>query len=311
MNIFTTFRKNYKYALMRLIARFKYVRAVVAFSRRVAHRSKYRQHIVELGGKYGDSQFRGIDVDKVVGDLRRDGLAVGLNLSEEVVSRIKKFSESQPVFAFRERHSGFFNKDRILIERHLGREILLAQYFNVQRNCRDIAELSSDPVLNHIALKYFGSVPRFLGCNLWWTYPVSVDRATRVKHAHFFHRDVDDFRFLKFFFYLSDVIPDDGGHWAVRSSHRTAPNIRLADRFLLRRYDDKEIEKFYGADNMLEIVGKAGTGFAEDTLCVHKASTPTKNARLILQLQFGLFKFMSEYDEVPDNQLKLYPYATT
>ena len=52
---------------------------------------------------------------------------------------------------------------------------------------------------------------------------------------------------------------------------------------------------------MSEAVGStltstAGTGFAENTLCVHKGMTPTRAPRLLLQLQFALYDYGVMHD---------------
>ena len=197
----------------------------------------------------------------------------------------------------------FPSQNRKEAEKVLGREILLAQYFNALENCEAIQDIAADPVLNWIALKYLGCVPKFLGVNLWWTYPTTPNKADQLKHAHYFHRDIDDFKFLKFFFYLTEVERDDGGHWIVAKSHKKAPHIRTKDRFITRRFEDDEIVEYYGSENIIEVIGQAGTGFSEDTLCVHKAATPSNNPRLILQLQFGLFNLVPRDDRRSDSEL--------
>lgn len=47
-------------------------------------------------------------------------------------------------------------------------------------------------------------------------------------------------------------------------------------------------KSLYGADKIVTFVGKAGTGFAEDTYCIHQGTPPTQRDRLILQLQFAI-----------------------
>lgn len=187
-------------------------------------------------------------------------------------------------------------RDRSAAESKLGKPILLAQYFNTTTECSTINKLACDPVLWLIASTYLGSCPTFVGANLWWNFPVEALAEDRDKHAHVFHRDVDDFKFFKFFFYLTDVAEGDGAHVCVRGSHRQPPQIRLGDRWNLRRYSDEEVRQTYIANDILTISGLAGTGFAENTLCIHKASTPTHRPRLLLQLQFALFDYGAMHD---------------
>jgi hypothetical protein len=97
----------------------------------------------------------------------------------------------------------------------------------------------------------------------------------------------------------------DGAHWLVAGSHARAPHMKFKDYFLTRRFTDSEIVGFYGRPKMIEVVGQKGAGFAEDTLCVHKAASPSKMPRLILQLQFALFDLGIGDDRRDPSQLAM------
>ncbi len=54
----------------------------------------------------------------------------------------------------------------------------------------------------------------------WWSFPTKTASEADLSRASFkFHFDLDDWRMLKFFFYLSDVDADAGPHVYVRGSH--------------------------------------------------------------------------------------------
>lgn len=292
------------YTLMRGPARFNWVRSLVTGIKRALGRAEATRMEIRLKAEMGETLFTGLDVEKYLANLHQRGSSFGLKLPEYLVQEIIHYAESNPVYAFRDPKLGFMPPDRHKAETVLGKKILLAQYFNVQLNCPAINKIALDPVINWIALNYIGCVPRYLGANLWWTYPTIAERSERLKHAQFFHRDIDDFKFLKFFFYLTDVEAGDGGHWIVIDSHRNPPHVRLKDRFVTRRFEDEEINNYYDNSNLIEVIGQAGTGFSEDTLCVHKAATPARNPRLILQLQFGLFDFVPENDYRINSELQ-------
>jgi hypothetical protein len=291
MAILRSLMENPRYALMRGVARFGSVRHGVAGAKRLLTERVSEQLESRLEAQMGETLFSDLDRRAFVEQMRRGGCAFGLVLPSQIISTITAYAESHPVFAFRNEKHGFLPRDRARAEALLGKEILLAQYFNSEQDCAVIRQIATDPVLQWIALSYLGSVPNFLGCNLWWTYPVRPNREDQLKHAHFFHRDIDDFKFIKFFFYLTDVQPGDGGHWVIAGSHRKSPHIRFKDYFVTRRFDDAEVGQFYARRDILEVTGASGVGFAEDTLCVHKAASPSKMPRLILQLQFALFDF--------------------
>jgi hypothetical protein len=296
--------ENPGYVFVRGAGRFAMVRKFVTIIKGWLEYRRTVQYRRELEAKIRSSLFKGIQVEDYMRNLNASGCNFGLSLPQDLVEEIRNFAESNPVYAFRDPKLGFMLQDRSKAEVVLGREILLAQYFNAREECPAISRIAEDPLLNLIALNYLGSFPKFLGIHLWWTFPVTPNREDQMKHAHFFHRDIDDFKFLKFFFYLTDVEKGDGGHWVVAGSHQKAPNIHFRDRFMTRRYEDREIEEFYEKANIIEVAGVQGQGFAEDTLCVHKAATPVRHPRLILQLQFGLFDFVPEKEKRSASELK-------
>jgi hypothetical protein len=298
-------RENPSYTLMRSIARFASVRRGVVGARRVLQAEKLRQYLDDCESRMSTSMFCGLDLVKFVSDLEVNGVALGLQLPPSILNEIVAFASRSPCFADREASGGFLLERRAEAQRSLGKPILLAQYFNTQQQCGAISQLMHDPILEAIAGRYLQSVPRLVGANLWWTFAVDALPEDRDRHAHLFHRDVDDFRFFKFFFYITDVPPGEGAHVCVESSHRNPPQFRASDRWLLRRYSDLEIEQKYSADRILEICGPAGTGFAENTLCIHKGRTATSKHRLTLHLQFALFDYGNAHDRCDAAALSL------
>jgi hypothetical protein len=288
---------------MRSLARFSAIRHGVVGARRVTQARALRRYLQDCETRISASIFSGLNVDQFVSELDENGVALGLRLPETMIEEIRGFSARNPCYADREASRGFMLERRSQAELKLGKPILLAQYFNTEQQCAAIGQLMRDPVLQAIAGHYLGSVPALVGVNLWWTFPVQASAEDRDRHAHLFHRDVDDFRFFKFFFYLTDVPPGEGAHVCVKSSHVNPPVTRPSDRWLLRRYSDEEIERKYPGGKILEICGPAGTGFAENTLCIHKGRTPTSKSRLTLHLQFSLFDYGVAHDRCDASSL--------
>jgi hypothetical protein len=110
----------------------------------------------------------------------------------------------------------------------------------------------------------------------------------QLKAAQVFHYDLDDYRFIKFFFYLTDVDLYSGPHVLIRGSHK---NKKLSHQLLGVRCaskPDEDIVGCYGAENLVTICGPAGLGFAEDATCFHKGTLPTQKERLLLQIEFAI-----------------------
>lgn len=290
-------RTQPRYTAMRMLARFAAARHAVVAGRALLHRGRLARFMRDCEARMDQSIFQGLDRIAFVRQLREDGVAPGLKLPATMVQEIRAWAEANPSFADRIEDRGVRPGQLAVAQQRLGKPVLLAQYFNARSQCAAVAKLAADPALNWIAAAYLRSAPTFVGSNLWWTYPVDATQEDRDLHAHLFHRDVDDFSFFKFFFYLTDVVPGEGAHVLVRGSHRRPPARDWTDRWNIRRYADGEIAAAYDARDVLEITGEAGTGFAENTLCVHKGRTPVTSARLLLQLQYALFDYGNMHDE--------------
>ena len=82
---------------------------------------------------------------------------------------------------------------------------------------------------------------------------------------------------------LTDVDAGSGPHVFVKGS----PSI--AKLLPIKRYQDAEVEREFGAENIIHFTGKAGTAFLENTFGLHKGQMPTSCKRLLFQAQYSLF----------------------
>lgn len=300
-------RQHPGYVLMRSIGRFSLARTSVREVRSHLGRKSVDAYSSQRSGALDHSLVEHVGIGGIVKTLRRDGVTTGLSLAPATVTEILEFARRSPSYIDRDPALGMMLDDRATAEAELGKPILLAQYFNTEVGCPTIAKLARDPALELIAAEYLGSIPRLVGVGLWWTFPVDATDEDRDRHAHLFHRDVDDFAFVKFFFYITDVDSESGPHVCIRGSHREPPHLRRSDHLRLRRYSDDEIESFYGGYRAVSIEGPAGTGFVEDTTCVHKGVTPTSRPRLVLQFEYALFDHGVMHDRRSGDQLAMVP----
>jgi hypothetical protein len=155
-----------------------------------------------------------------------------------------------------------------------------------------ILELANRLSLLRLAANYIGCKPTISALGLRWSFP-SAAIGTDVQA---FHRDTDDWRYMKVLVYLTDVNEEAGPHVYVRGSHMTKAPMRL------RPYQDAEINQRYGANQAIVATGKAGFGFAVDTAGIHKGAVPTREPRLMLQIQYSLLPaFAYRYQPQPYN----------
>ena len=152
--------------------------------------------------------------------------------------------------------------------------------------CPHLLELANSAPLIRLAAQYIGCKPTISAIGLRWSYP----REGTGTGLQGFHRDCDDWRFIKVFAYLTDVDEGAGPHVYVSGSHRERYSVRLAP------YADEEVAARYGQQKMLRVTGPAGTFFAVDTHGVHKGLLPSNKPRLLLQIQYSLLPvYMYDY----------------
>lgn len=170
-------------------------------------------------------------------------------------------------------------------------------------NCPHLLRVANDPKYLSIAAGFLGCQPTISLITIWWSF------AGRDKpvHAELFHRDVDDWKFVKLFIYLTEVDEETGPHIYVKNSVNSDKCLKI------RRYEDQEVEEAFGKENILCLTGHAGETFMENTYGFHKGTMPTKKNRLIMQVQYSLKPIAYEYSPIAKQDLhvngfKMDPY---
>lgn len=142
-----------------------------------------------------------------------------------------------------------------------------------------LLKLANDPRILDVAAAFLGCKPTLGYLAVWWSYHTEEG----AQHAEQFHRDVDDWRFLKLFIYLTDVNENSGPHIYVAQS---SISEKLRE---IRRFDDAEVVSVFGQSNVLQLTGKAGKAFLEDTFGIHKGQPVQEGSRLIFQAVYSMF----------------------
>ena len=141
-----------------------------------------------------------------------------------------------------------------------------------------IVKIANDPGILRIVEKFLGATPTISTISMGW----SIAGKSKAQTTQMYHRDFDDFKFCKLFIYLTDVGPNDGPHVYVKNS---SANSRLTK---IRRYEDGEIEKEFGAENVVTFSRPKGSIFLVDTYGFHKGQLPVENNRLLAQVRYSL-----------------------
>ncbi|QSJ17008.1 phytanoyl-CoA dioxygenase family protein [Nostoc sp. UHCC 0702] len=290
--------QNPRWLLMRKVARFQIGRVIMLFFLKRSSQS-YLTLINE-----NNSCFEDINVDTIVNKLKAEGLYLGLNLPPEMIQEIIEFAKSTACYGNRKSDLGFYYHQKQQAEKKINKHFITGNYFNTALLCPAIKKLQNDPKLLAIAARYLGAQPIHQGNHLWWSFVGETTYREQSQAAQFFHYDLDDYRFVKFFFYLTDVDEKTGPHVCVRGSHNKK---KLSHLCLRKRETDKDIIDYYGMDSLVKILGKAGFGFVEDPLCFHKGIPPTHKDRLILQIEFATTDYNMQHDLRETSLLRCIP----
>lgn len=284
--------KNPQWLLMFTVGRFRIIQLAAAYLSK-------RPAIANL--ESADSMFEDINVDEAVKALKEDGCYSGFKLPEKVLHQIVDFTQKNYCYGDAEPDMGFLYTQKQSVETKNQRQFVRGDYFNSILNCLAIQNIAKDQKLLAVARSYFGAEPIVSGTRLWWLF-VNKTEYDLNTGAYFFHYDLDDYKCLKVFFYLTDVTRSNGSHVYVRGSHRKKKLKHLLSAFKLR--SDRELIEYYGKERLVRIDGKAGTGFLEDVACFHKATPPQHSNRLMLQVQFTLNDYGTNNDFIEPELLK-------
>jgi hypothetical protein len=245
-----------------------------------------KNHIKDAVNQYL-TFFPELNTELVVSSLRNEGIFIGINLTTDIVKQIISFAESNVCFANSDKtkpilvsHDGTF--------RGSSGTVVIGDYHDQIFSCHAIERLCNDGALMHIAEMYLEAQPQLTRSRLWWSFnaPRASQQELNAAAQDAFHFDIDDWRCIKFFFYLTEVDERGGPHRFIRYSHRCR---KLRHQFTLFKMQSvKSLEKVYPQSNFLTVIGPAGLGFAEDPFGFHTGTSVRAQPRLILEIEYGV-----------------------
>jgi Phytanoyl-CoA dioxygenase (PhyH) len=267
--------------LMRKLARFEIVREWIAIllERPTKSREIGREEFSILGN---------LDVDAIVETIQSDSCYQGFQLPQDAVQELLEFANSTVGYINRDlnRPCRYTGTEQVGVE--LPKDARVFSYMSNTKLSSTVQKLIQDPGILAIAAKFLGAEPVHMGSEISWNLPVPGNHVQQREAAQVFHHDLDDYRFIKFFFYLTDVDLSSGPHTYIRGTHKGKKFFHQLISTRCADIDDQKIVECYGAENVITVCGKAGFGFVENALCFHKGSRPTEKPRLMLQLEYSM-----------------------
>ncbi len=249
-------------------------------------------------GKYEMKEISGLldsltvdEITAAITKMRFDGYYIfNTKLNQNDIYKIYNYASSTPVSYLNvDSNKQEYSEDKIIFDSN--NPISPRYEFNNEEifKCSTLQNLIFDQSLFNFAQEYLGCKPILDIVAFWWSAPFKGKAKNTA--AQMYHFDLDRIKFIKFFFYVTDVDSETGPHCYVKGSHRELPKQVNRDG----RYEDDEIANIYGEENLLELTGKKGTIMAVDTRGFHKGKELTKGERLLFQIQYTNSMFGQSY----------------
>ncbi len=138
---------------------------------------------------------------------------------------------------------------------------------------------------------WLGAPPVLMDVAAWVSRPGGAE----PEGAQMWHRDMDDWRAVKLFVYLSDVTHETGPHQYIAGSHRASWFEERGSPpdpwFLGSGRGNERMTKALDGLPRVEFVGEAGTCFLENTHGFHRGLPPVKGERILLQALYALTEY--------------------
>ncbi len=217
-------------------------------------------------------------------------------LTTKQTNEIKEYFENKDMYDFYGTHEKFTLKN-------------VPQYVKMARTstktnlqCPHVIDLITSRNVVSMASEYLQS-PATLNC----IFPLWSFKSSLPINMQLFHRDADDYKFVKIFILLSDTTERNGEQVYINGSH--SDDKLPKEMYNITRYSDEKIKQCFQKEQITSIYGKAGKCWLADTYGIHRGTPPTKTNRLLLQLQYTLdptpifnykpFRY-SKWDELSD-----------
>lgn len=220
----------------------------------------------------------------IIEQLKRFSFSETIFLPQETLTELISLCDSSETFSCDRRRKKISINDAISYNRKNPSDPFLMIEHKSEELNRVVNEIANSPSLVEIANLYLGGITK-VNTRVQTSLPCIAPEEYREHNSQTvqYHYDVGGYSFLYVFFYLTDCDSTSGAHQLIPGSHK-----RKSIKMLLSsaRQKDALLKHFYGPDSSYIVEGVKGSGFFEDTACIHRAIAPVISKRLCLQIRY-------------------------
>ena len=153
----------------------------------------------------------------------------------------------------------------------------------------EVQKILGDESLLSFAQEYLGGAPTIDIVHMWWHAPFRIEADKNA--AQWFHFDMERVKWIKFFFYITDVDTNSGPHTFIPKTHRVwgIPSSLRKKGYV--RLSDEEVDSNFPTNSWKEFTGKRGTLIVEDTRGLHKGKHCVSGDRLVFQTEYTISNY--------------------
>lgn len=237
------------------------------------------------------------EINDICSSIEKNGYyQFDVKLTEEQINELELFGKQTPArYVDLNKKSTVYSSEKVVFNSEkINSPRFQFDSIDVVQN-ETVRSIIFDHGFVSIASSYLKCAPILDIVTMWWSKP--ANNLGKSQAAQMFHFDMDRFKFLKFFFYITDVHSDNGPHCYIEKSHKRLDSKVRKDR----RLTDEELLAHYPKESFKEFVGKKGTILAVDTRGLHKGKPLVSGERLLFQIQFSNSLFGAEYEKMKIN----------
>jgi ectoine hydroxylase-related dioxygenase (phytanoyl-CoA dioxygenase family) len=236
-----------------------------------------------------------VNFEKVNQELNEKGYFIfEERLSDEVIEQLSNFAKTSTP-SIKKLSQGKREKIDVMYDPNDKKAVRYDYKEEALINHPTVQNLMCDASILNIAQNYLQTIPLVDVTTMWWN--TDFQKEPDSEAAQYFHFDMDRIKWLKFFFYLTDVDEEKGPHSFVEGSHRDGGIPFSMTSKGYARLSDEEVSKYYGKDKIKVFTAPKGTIIAEDTRGLHKGTNVINGDRLLFQIQFSNSLFGTQYQK--------------
>ena len=143
----------------------------------------------------------------------------------------------------------------------------------------------------NIAVKYLDTHPRITNIDYW----LNIPKENTPRSSQKWHRDYEDLKLLKVFFYLGDVSYQSGPLSYIESTQFNGKYYEIFPRKFPNGVvvEDEEIDKYFSKTQQKTFILKDGTLVFADTSGLHKGGHCTEEERFLYTFTYTSFAGIS------------------